>query len=123
MEVTNEGDLANVGVIEPCKAVEEGVRLGANGVGGQGGNILGAGGYHRFCNPFSTAHVAMCVEEEGDKVRGAGREFDPSITNDQIIDKDDIVLRDKQATTSQIVEETREEGSVTVDGPLAMEKQ
>ncbi|RWV79164.1 hypothetical protein GW17_00059752 [Ensete ventricosum] len=125
MEVTNEGDLANVDIIEPRKTMEEGIRLGADGVGGQGGDILDAGGYHRFCNPFSTAHVAMCVEEEGgmDKVHGAGREFDPSITNDQIIDKDDIVLRDKQATTSQIVEETREEGSVTVDGPLAMEKQ
>ncbi|RWW45761.1 hypothetical protein BHE74_00048369 [Ensete ventricosum] len=120
MEVTNEGDLANVDIIEPRKTMEEGIRLGADGVGGQGGDILDAGGYHRFCNPFSTAHVAMRVEEEGGM---AGQEFDPSITNDRIIDKDDIVLRAKQATTSQIVEETREEGSVTVDGPLAMEKQ
>ncbi|RRT71402.1 hypothetical protein B296_00007064 [Ensete ventricosum] len=59
MEVPNEGDLANVSVIEPRKAVEEGIRLGADGVGGQGGDILGVGGYHRFYNPFSTLLCAL----------------------------------------------------------------
>ncbi|RRT36005.1 hypothetical protein B296_00058504 [Ensete ventricosum] len=32
---------------------------------GSSDNVLDVGGYHRLCNPFSTAHAAMCVKEEG----------------------------------------------------------
>ncbi|RWV81304.1 hypothetical protein GW17_00057287 [Ensete ventricosum] len=28
-------------------------------------DVPDAGGYHRFCDPFSAVHAAMCIEEEG----------------------------------------------------------
>ncbi|RRT65152.1 hypothetical protein B296_00041265 [Ensete ventricosum] len=29
-------------------------------------DVPGAGGYHWFCDPFSVAHAAICVEEDDD---------------------------------------------------------
>ncbi|CAD5192628.1 unnamed protein product [Musa acuminata subsp. malaccensis] len=42
-EVPYEGDLADLGIVEPHEAVEEGAGLGANGVGGEGGDVLAVG--------------------------------------------------------------------------------